>query len=52
LRHPDLVEVLAPGAIDVSVAGSSDPERFPGTSGGGVRDVVVIEGPEAPLEEC
>lgn len=52
LRQRDLVEVVGGGGIDVFVAGSSDPELFPGSSGGGVRGTVLVAGPETPLEEC
>jgi beta-glucosidase len=52
LRHPDLVQMVGPGAIELAVAGSSDPEGFPGTSGSGVKGLVTIVGPAVPLEDC
>lgn len=52
LRRGDLVRVLEPGPIALRVAGSSDPDAFPGTSGAGIKGEVVIVGPAAELEKC
>lgn len=52
VSQPSMAWVVEPGTMEVFVAGSSDPVGFPGSSGGGVKGVVVVGGPPVPLEQC
>ncbi len=47
-----LQAVVEPGRIELLVAGSSDPEGHPGSSGGGVRGSIDVVGAARPLDEC
>ena len=49
---PDMQSTVEPGAIALRVAGSSDPDAFPGSSGSGVAGRVEVVGPPAPLAQC
>ena len=44
--------VVQPGMVALRVAGSSDPDSFPGSSGAGLMGSVTVVGPAVPLSEC
>ena len=44
--------LVQPGLIALRVAGSSDPDSYPGSSGAGLTGSVTVVGPAVPLSEC